>query len=105
MCFTSIYESFRKFLQDLSSRDEQIKKINKIKAKEQGERNKKLKQRMHAAELRRKQDEEQQMKRLQQLEQERQMVVELATKRKELEVSLQCIHKCKFSQLCRVQIR
>ncbi len=43
-------------------------------------------QRMMAAEARRKQEEEQQKKRLQQLEDERRMVTELATKRKEMEV-------------------
>ena len=59
-----------------------------MKAKENEEKNKKLKQRMHAAEVRRKQEEEQQKKRLQQLEDERRMVTELANKRKELEVSL-----------------
>ena len=41
---------------------------------------------MMAAEARRKQEEEQQKKRLQQLEDERRMVTELATKRKEMEV-------------------
>lgn len=64
-----------------------VKKVNEKKARGQEERQRRQREKMQAAETKRRKEEEAAKKRALQIEKDRKLMTEMASKRKEFEVS------------------
>ena len=69
------------------SKDDPVQKLNQKRAREVREKQRKHREKAQAAEIKRREEEEAAKKRAQQIEEDWRIVTELASKRKEIEVS------------------